>query len=167
MSKTINPINKIENFVRRSNRLLILAIGSELRSDDAVGMYIASRLEKENFDKERIMFAKGGTAPENLTGEIKKYKPTHMIIIDAADTGKKPGEIDIISIDSVSGASFSTHMMPISVFIDYLLRDFECKFLIVGIQPEYLEFGTEISETVKKSAEEIILLLKELIKNEK
>jgi len=29
------------------------------------------------------------TAPENLTGEIKKFQPTHLIIIDAAELNKE------------------------------------------------------------------------------
>jgi hypothetical protein len=34
------PEKQIKDFLRQSDRLLVLAIGSELRSDDAVGMYI-------------------------------------------------------------------------------------------------------------------------------
>lgn len=161
------PIKQISKFLKQSNKLLILAIGSELRSDDAVAMYIADELIKQNLDNEKFYIIKGATAPENFTGEIKKYKPTDMLIIDAADTGKKPGEIDIIDVSSVVGASFSTHMMPINVFLDYLFQDFDCRTLIVGIQPRTLEFGTDISTDIKKTADELVLLIKEEIKNGK
>lgn len=161
------PIKQISKFLKQSNKLLILAIGSELRSDDSVAMYIADELMKQNLDKEKFCIIKGATAPENFTGEIKKYKPTDMLIIDAADTGKKPGEIDIIDVSSVVGASFSTHMMPINVFLDYLFQDFDCRTLIVGIQPRTLEFGTDISTDIKKTADELVLLIKEEIKNGK
>ncbi|MDD2523818.1 MAG: hydrogenase maturation peptidase HycI [Endomicrobiia bacterium] len=160
-------IKQIRKFLKQSDKLLILAIGSELRNDDAVGMYIADELIKQNFDKKKFSIIKGATAPENFTGEIKKYKPTDMLIIDAADTGKKPGEIDIIDVSSVVGASFSTHMMPINVFLDYLFKDFDCRTLIVGIQPRTLEFGTDISKDIKKTADELVLLIKEEIENGK
>lgn len=85
------PEKQIKDFLRQSDRLLVLAIGSELRSDDAVGMYIADELLKYNHDNAKLCVIKGATAPENFTGEIKKYKPSDMIVIDAADTGKEPG----------------------------------------------------------------------------
>ncbi len=152
----MEKLKTIENFLSDGHKILILAIGSELRTDDAVGMYIADGLLKSEFDKNRISVIKGATAPENFTGEIKKFRPDKMIIIDAADTDKKPGEIDIIDASAVQGASFSTHMMPINIFIDYLLNDFECDIMIIGIQPENLEFGLEITENIKKSADAVI-----------
>ncbi|MFA7074939.1 MAG: hydrogenase maturation peptidase HycI [Endomicrobiaceae bacterium] len=161
------PEKQIEKFLTDSKKLLVLAIGSELRSDDAAGMYIADELLKYSLDKTKLCVIKGATAPENFTGEIKKYRPSDMIVIDAADTGKKPGEIDIINARDITGASFSTHMMPINVFLDYLFRDFECRVLIIGIQPQTLEFGIGISDTVKKAADKIVLSIKDAIKNEK
>ena len=156
MEKKVKLLNEIEKFLAGKKKILFLAIGSELRTDDAVGMYIADELLKKNIDKSRICVLKGATAPENFTGEIKKFKPEKMIIIDAADTGKNPGEIDIIDASAVQGASFSTHMMPINIFIDYLLNDFKCEIMIIGIQPENLEFGLEITENIKKSADAVI-----------
>lgn len=161
------PEKQIKDFLRQSDRLLVLAIGSELRSDDAVGMYIADELLKYNHDNAKLCVIKGATAPENFTGEIKKYKPSDMIVIDAADTGKEPGGIDIIDASDITGASFSTHMMPINVFLDYLFRDFECRVLIIGIQPQTLEFGIGISEIVKKTADKIVLSIKEATENGK
>jgi hydrogenase 3 maturation protease len=144
---------------------LILAIGSELKTDDSVGMYIADELLKFNFNKEKVCIIKGATAPENFTGEIKKFRPEKMLIIDAADTNKTPGEIDIIDANLVQGASFSTHMMPINIFIDYLLQYFDCKILIVGIQPKNLEFGLNITPKIKKSADKLVKLIAEKIIN--
>jgi len=155
----VEQLKKIEGFLSNTGKILILAIGSELRSDDAVGMYIADELLKYDLNKDKICIIKGSTAPENFTGEIKKFKPTKMLMIDAADTSKKPGEIDIIDANSVQGASFSTHMMPINIFIDYLLQHFDCKILIVGIQPENLEFGLNVTPKIKKSADKLVKLI--------
>ncbi|MDD5021399.1 MAG: hydrogenase maturation peptidase HycI [Endomicrobiaceae bacterium] len=155
----MEQLKTIESFLSNAEKTLFLAIGSELRTDDAVGMYIADELLKYNLNKDKICIIKGATAPENFTGEIKKFRPAKMLIIDAADTGKKTGEIDIIDASSVQGASFSTHMMPINIFIDYLLQYFDCKILIVGIQPENLEFGLNITSKIKKSADKLVKLI--------
>lgn len=149
----------IENFLSKKYKTLILAVGSELRTDDAVGMYIADELLKYKYNEDKIRIIKGATAPENFTGEIKKFKPERMLIIDAADTGKKIGEIDIINANDIEGASFSTHMMPVNIFIDYLLKHFECKILIIGIQPKNLEFGTAVTPEIKKSADKLVKLI--------
>ena len=161
----MEQLKKIEEFLSNTEKTLVLAIGSELKTDDAVGMYIADELLKYNLNSDRVCIIKGATAPENFTGEIKKFKPAKMLIIDAADTGKTPGEIDIIDASSVQGASFSTHMMPINIFIDYLLQYFDCKILIVGIQPENLEFGLNITPKIKKSADKLVKLIAEKIIN--
>jgi|GEM_PF-1075633 len=44
-------------------------------------------------------FFNGGTAPENLTGEIRRFKPSHLIMIDAVELGKRPGTIALIDIN--------------------------------------------------------------------
>lgn len=161
----METLKKIEDFLSNKEKTLILAIGSELKTDDAVGMYIADELLKYNLNKDNVCIIKGATAPENFTGEIKKFKPSKMLIIDAADTGKKPGEIDIIDTNCVQGASFSTHMMPINVFIDYLLQHFDCKILIIGIQPEDLEFGLDITPKIKRTANSLVKLIAKNILN--
>ena len=105
----------------------------------------------------------GATAPENLTGEIKKYKPSHLLIIDAADTASKPGTIDLIDPKTVGGISFSTHMMPLKIMVDYMLKSIKCKVIIIGIQPKVLKFGSEPSREAISSAKEIAKTILEII----
>ena len=149
----------LRDFLKDADKIVFLAIGSELRGDDAAGIVIANELVKENLpDNFKVML--GYTAPENLTGEIKKFAPSHLIICDAADSGLNPGEISIISPDDIDGAAFSTHMMPMNIFINYISRDNPLKTLIIGIQPENLEFGTVMSESVKKMAFNLSKIIK-------
>jgi hydrogenase 3 maturation protease len=148
----MEKITKIlKEFLKGGDKVVFLAIGSELRGDDAVGILTANELLKEKLP-ENFTVLLGYTAPENLTGEIKKAAPSHLIICDAADSGLKPGEADIISADDIQGAAFSTHMMPMNVFISYISRDNPLKTLIIGIQPENLEFGADMTESVKNTA---------------
>ena len=105
-------------------------------------------IEKKN-DSSRSV----GAAGENRAAE---YLRAHGFVIIGRNWRTRSGEIDIIDASAVQGASFSTHMMPINIFIDYLLNDFECDIMIIGIQPENLEFGLEITENIKKSADAVI-----------
>jgi hydrogenase maturation protease HycI len=158
-----NIKNILNEFIRGADKTVFLAIGSELRGDDAAGILAANRLLEIN-QTENFKVLLGYTAPENLTGEIKKIAPTHLIVCDAADSGLKPGEINVINVEDVQGAAFSTHMMPMNVFINYISHDNPCKTLIIGIQPENLEFGAELSPAVKEAALRLADTISEILK---
>ena len=134
-------------------KLAILGVGSELRGDDIAGMVAAEIILKAN--RKNVAVFLGATAPENFTGEIKKFKPSHLLIIDAADTSAKPGTIDLISPEIVGGVSFSTHMMPLKIMVDYIRNSIKCETWIVGIQPKVLKFGSRPSKIVIASAKEV------------
>jgi len=105
----------------------------------------------------------GETAPENLTGEIKQYRPTHLIVIDAAELNKKPGHIEIMEPETIGGATFCTHSLPLNVIISYLLESFKFEVIIIGIQPKTLTFSAqptkEVVAAAKKLADTITTLL--------
>lgn len=155
-----NLSQALEKLLQKPSRIAILGIGSELRGDDIAGMLVAQELEK--FSKEskpKIPFKVflGGTAPENLTGEIKKYDPSHVIIIDTADMGEKPGFIGVLNPeDEKFCGSFSTHRMPCKVLIDYLKKSIGCKVIMIGIQAKCVDFGKEPSEEVKAAVKKLI-----------
>jgi len=97
----------------------------------------------------------GGTAPENITGEIKKFAPTHLIIIDALDAGGSPGDIKLISPDEIGGASFGTHGLPLKMVTDYLSNFLKCEMIIIGIHPKAIAFGSGVSAEVESSAKTV------------
>jgi hydrogenase 3 maturation protease len=95
----------------------------------------------------------GETAPENLTGEIKRYLPTHLVILDAADFGGAPGEPAMISPDEIRGnPSISSHNLPLNVLTDYLVAHLKCEVVILGVQPASSRFGEPIGEVVQAGA---------------
>lgn len=144
----------LKNRLKNAKRVGILGIGSEIRSDDAVGIFIASQLQayiKKNKIKALKVFL-GQTAPENFTGVIKKFNPTHLIILDAIDFKKKPGTIGIVGARSEKGVSFSTHRMPIKFLTDYLYQSIACQSIIIGIQPQSLNFCANLTPQIHKSA---------------
>jgi hydrogenase 3 maturation protease len=158
-------MESLKTAVRRNlkgaERVAVLAIGSSLRGDDAAGLQVADQLRRVRTKARSkavhsaLRIFMGETAPENLTGEIKKFRPTHLVILDAADAGgKRPGSITLIQHDVLrGGSSISTHNMPVNVLIQYLQQSVPCKVLILGIQPKSHEYGQPLSVPVKKAAE--------------
>jgi hydrogenase 3 maturation protease len=97
----------------------------------------------------------GETAPENFTGEIKRLAPSHVVLVDAADFGRAPGEIDLLDPADADNPSMSTHALPVRVMIDYLRRFIDCRFLILGIQPAVRGFGKPVTPAIAKAAGEL------------
>ncbi len=161
MAQVLQEIKKaLENRLGSAQRVALLAIGSDLKGDDAAGLLAVQGLE--NTGKFRIFI--GATAPENLTGEIKKYSPTHLIIIDCADLQEKPGTIRIFDPEQTAGDSFSTHRLPLKMLAQYLRMSLKSDIMVIGIQPKSVKFSAQVSEEVKHAVMHLKEIIQELIK---
>jgi hydrogenase 3 maturation protease len=138
---------------------IVLGIGNRLGGDDAAGNYVVDMLNQRQrgaktlFPTE-IMAIDAGTAPESYTSVIRQHRPDLLILVDAADMGLAPGALRTITPEKISVLSFSTHNMPLSMFISYV-REFCGQVLLVGVQTERTETGGGISKTVRKSVEKL------------
>ncbi|MFB3892319.1 MAG: hydrogenase 3 maturation endopeptidase HyCI [Phycisphaerae bacterium] len=155
------PSLNLRKRLEKARRIAVLAVGSTIRGDDAAGMLVADHLaELRAAPSDRLRIFRGETAPENLTGEIKAWKPTHLVIIDSADLGLAVGQATLIEPDDIRNArSFSTHGLPVVMIIRYLLEFLACKVTVIGIQPHCLEFGRpvhpDVAAAARRLAEEI------------
>jgi hydrogenase 3 maturation protease len=148
-------------------RLGILGIGSELRGDDAAGLWVARNLGRTPKAAGSIPVRSflGHTAPESLTGEIKKFKPTHLLIADAASMGMNPGEACLFDVtDEREGVSFSTHRMPLKILASYLHWSFPCTIVVLGIQPQNTDFGQKPSKAVQASVRSVCRIIRKILK---
>jgi hydrogenase 3 maturation protease len=162
-----NLNQELKTRLKGAKRVAVLGIGSDLRQDDAAGILVAAQLDKAAKKKKNPYGFKaylGETAPENLTGEIKRYKPTHLIIVDTIDIKEKPGTILLLSPEMVaSGISFSTHKLPAEVLVNYFMSSFKCQVMIIGIQPGSLDFDKIPSKDVKGAAKEVSAAIKKAV----
>lgn len=150
-----------------ANRVAVLGVGSELRGDDQAGLLVVERLRKRckvNGSCPQLELFYGATAPENLTGEIKNYRPSHLILVDAADVEKDPGTVEVISHELISGVSFSTHMMPLKIIVDYMLDSINCKVMVIGIQPKSLEYTGPVSSEIRASVRQVATAIEAVVR---
>ena len=155
------------NLKKRLNKascVVLVGVGSELRGDDGAGLLVAQKLKVKS---KKLKVLIGGTAPENLTGEIKRLKPSHLIIVDSADFQAAPGAVEVLGYDKIGGHSFSTHSAPLKMMIDYLLADISFEPIVIGIQPRSLEFGAAVSEEVKAAVDEVVETLSSITDGDK
>lgn len=145
-------------------RLAILGVGSVLRADDAAGMEIVQRMaERLSPERADVRFFGGETAPENFSGSIKRYTPTHLLILDAADVGLHPGEFSDICPADVGGPSYCSHMLPIKIMVDYLVAETGTTVTLLGIQYRTLEFDGPMSPEIEQAVEKVCEALQKVI----
>jgi hydrogenase 3 maturation protease len=138
---------------------MVLGIGNQLGGDDAAGARVVDMLN-QRLHSARALLTAGisaidvGTAPESYTSVIRQHRPALLILVDAADMGLAPGALRTIAPDKISILTFSTHNIPLSIFVSYV-KDFCGKVLLVGIQPEQTEMGRGISEAVHTSVKKL------------
>ncbi|MEE1337234.1 MAG: hydrogenase maturation peptidase HycI [Methanobrevibacter sp.] len=155
--------SQLNNFLIDCEKLIVLGVGNELKSDDGVGPFIIKRLKEENVENSNLLFIDAGTVPENFTGKIRKENPTHLIIVDACLMDSNPGDMKIVDKDEFANIGISTHSMSLSFFVRYLEKDTEIRIIFVGIEPETMDWGVKPTPNVEKSADEFIETLKGII----
>lgn len=139
-------------------RIAFLGVGSPLRGDDAVGLYLLDRLEEHLLpgSGQEFQFYRGESAPENFTGEIRRFDPTHLVILDAAQLEEPPGSFRRIAPETIAEVGFTTHVLPLKFLVAYLNQVTHCEILIIGIQPQQLEFTLNLTPTVQKAADDFL-----------
>jgi len=126
-------------------RLVIIGVVSELNCDDAVGLLAARSLKRKLEHTPGILILEAGSLPENVTSPLRRYRPALVVLIDAADMGQPAGTIRLLPVEAITGMSFSTHTMPLSILARYLEQEIGCRVVVVGIQPASLEFCEPVS----------------------
>jgi hydrogenase 3 maturation protease len=145
--------NAVLEFIADDDRLVILGIGNIQKGDDAAGVACADSLIGKigKALPSKIKIINGGETPENCTGDIRRFKPTCILIIDAVIAGYKSGTIFIVDPKKIANTDVSTHRMPLSMLCRFLEESIGCRILIIGIEPEKVGLDIRLSKSVQKS----------------
>jgi hydrogenase 3 maturation protease len=138
---------------------IVLGIGNRLGGDDAAGTCLVDMLNQQQHKAKTLRSAEitaidAGTAPESYTSVIRQHRPELLVLVDAADMGLPPGALRTIPPHKISVLSFSTHHMPLSMFMSYV-EEFCGKVRLIGVQPERTEVGGRLSRAVRKGMTEL------------
>ena len=144
-------------------RAVILGVGNRLRGDDAVGCILCDELKgtgKSPIANCQLPIAPDvfvfdcGSTPENYVQPVADRNPTRILVVDCCDYGAKPGEFRTFSrpeIEQLSYGLLSTHTLPLTLTIEMLTLQTRATIELLGIQPERIEFGAELSEPVRRA----------------
>lgn len=107
----------------------------------------------------------GGLAPENLSGQLCKFAPDLVLLIDAANMGEQPGTVQWIPEECIDGLSASTHSLPLSMLARYLTLELDCNVIFLGIQPCSNEVGEMVSPEICEAIHKVVQELDEAIRS--
>ena len=139
----------LKNFLLKTDkRILFVGIGNLLKKDDGVGVYISSRIRK----KSNIEALTVEVSLENYIGKINSIDPDILVLIDCVEMGSAPGTYKLLSVRQIDDLTFNTH----NISLKRLSEFFKMPVYLLGIQPEKIDFGENISYLVKEEADKII-----------
>jgi hydrogenase maturation protease len=131
---------------------IVIGLGNLLMSDEGIGIHLIRKLSEHQDEFPSVEFIDAGTGGLNILHLIANRKKA--VIIDCAKMGKKPGTIKQFEPADVQTTKkmthFSLHEADILRIIELSRQLGECpnQIAIFGIEPESLELGQSLSETL-------------------
>ncbi len=136
---------------QKDKEVLFVGIGNLLKSDDGVGVYISRNIKTGG----GISALTVEVSIENYIGKINKLNPDYLVLVDCVDFKSTAGTYKLLDVDQVQDLTFNTH----NISLKRLKEFFIMPVFILGIQPEKVDFGENLSYLVKENADTIIKLI--------
>ena len=132
-------------------KTLILGVGNLLMADDGVGIRVIERIEATRTLPEDVQTLDGGTCGLDLLHFLEGVE--ELIVVDAADFGLPAGTIQRLEGDAVPAflaKKISPHEinLPELLFSAKLVGIYPLRVVVLGIQPQTIEVGLELSPAV-------------------
>ena len=153
---------ELQSWLSNARRVVIAGVGNPLRRDDFVGVHIVRKLRDRV--SRSVCLIECETVPESFIGLITEFKPSHILVIDAALLDQKPGSSKLMDPAQLAGRpAISTHALPLQIFCEYLGSTLEAELALLVIQPGDAGFGEGLTEEVEKTAEYLASLLSKIL----
>lgn len=136
--------------------VLILGLGNLLLRDEGVGVHAVHALDQRFQMPEGIEVLDGGTSGMDLLDTLSGLE--HLIVCDAIRSDARPGSVRRIDGESIA-AFFATRISPHQLGLSEVLANLELlgerpkRVTIIGVVPEDLGLGTELSAAAKRGME--------------
>ncbi len=146
-------------------RILVIGVGNEYRSDDAVGLVVARRLRQLPLGNVTVIEASG-----EGTDLMESWKAADtVIIVDAASSGAKPGTIHRIDARAqripTGLLRYSTHAFSVGEAVELAraMNRLPPRMVVFGVEGERFDEGTVLSRVVQGSVDAVVdLVLRQL-----
>lgn len=154
--------------------ILILGCGNILFGDDGFGPAVVERLQSDCNGRipDDVCILDAGTGARNVlfTLTLSERRPEKLIIVDAVDARREPGEIFTLEIDDLPARKiddFSMHQLPTSNLLKELREICGVDVRIVSCQVERIPDSVSpgLSETLQKAVPKVCEMILEGLKD--
>ena len=141
--------------MKKLKKLLVLGVGNILMMDEGIGVHAIHEFwkEKQNFDETLVDFIDGGTFTQDIFYLFEKYKL--LLVLDIVRAGKKPGTIYRLLEDELrrdEKQPLSLHDIDLLDSLDMAkMVGHKPELIVLGIEPEKIDWDTELTPTLKKA----------------
>ncbi|MCD4722048.1 MAG: HyaD/HybD family hydrogenase maturation endopeptidase [Desulfobacula sp.] len=136
-------------------KLLVLGVGNTLMMDEGAGVHAINEFlkEKENYDETLVDFIDGGTFTQDIFFLFEKYE--QLLVLDIVRAGHTPGTIYSLDEDDLvknKKQMLSLHDVDLLDSLDMAqMRGHRPKLKVVGIEPDKINWGTEMTPVLVKA----------------
>ncbi len=140
------------------NKVALIGLGNILLRDEGVGVHVLNAIKERYAFSPPVELIDGGTMGLDLLPFFEDRE--RILIVDAVDFGEEPGHIEAIEdedIPSVFLPKLSVHHIGLSdvLFVSRLMDIKPEKICLIGIQPESIDAGLEMTEPIKSALGEL------------
>jgi len=147
--------------------ILVLGCGNILYGDDGFGTHVAEHLQNTYLIPDNVSVVNAGTGVREMLFDlvISEQRPKRIIVIDAIDANRRPGEVFEIRVDEIPSHKtddFSLHHMPTTNLLKELRDYCDVEVIIIVAQiesiPEAVNPGLSkaLTDAVGVAAEEVL-----------
>ena len=153
---------KLKNWLADAEKVVIAGIGNPIRTDDYVGLKIVENLKGKL--PATVLLLEAETVPESYLLDIEEFRPSHVLLIDAAFSGLTPGDASLVDAEKIADSSaVTTHLLPLRVFCEYVKKAAGAKIAVLLIEPGSVEFGEGLTPQVQSTTERLTKILIRLL----
>ena len=136
-------------------QLLVLGVGNTLLTDEGIGVHAVYEFwkEKEDFDASKVDFIDGGTFTQDIFYLFEEYEK--ILVLDIVRAGHAPGTIYSLEEDQLRKDEKQMLSLHDIDLLDSLgmaeMRGHRPYLRVVGIEPETIDWGTQMTPTLAKA----------------
>lgn len=139
-------------------RVFVLGVGNELRGDDAAGPTLIRSMK--HLRSRRVRVVNSGVTPENSAEALLRFKPSHVVLVDAVEASQPAGSVSIIGEEAISSVAISTHTLPLTLFTSYLRgQGLKAHFTFIGVQVKDVALGATMTAEVEAGVKRVAAAL--------
>jgi len=142
----------------RPREMVVLGLGNPMRTDDAVGVQAVGLLANDKRLPAGVRLVEGGTLGLELLYHVENA--SHLLVLDAVEANESPGTLMLFRDQALEAlpCGRSIHLLGLADLLSALRLTGRTPgdVMLLGVQPGYTGWGTELTLEVQTAMPRLI-----------